>query len=101
MFFQHRCESRKSVILNKPPSGLLYFSTLRAWNFRLERYVFQLFFRRHFQDILLLFLSEIAVQIGDQIGPGMDEKNESNVRCFFNDFWMTFRGSQTGSAGGW
>ena len=74
VFFRHRCEDAKSMILNNPPTFLLCFSILKASILELKKCIFQLFFRRRFVEILFSILDRILVQIGAQMGAKIDEK---------------------------
>ena len=95
-FFQARCEYARSVILNNPLMVLLYFSTLRGSIFDLKMYIFRLFFRRCFEDVLFSIFGRNLGQIGGQMGAQIDEKFEKKLSWFFNEILMDFRSPRWG-----
>ena len=67
-----RCEKYD---LEQPSNVFLCFSILKASILELKGYIFQVFFRRHFVEVLFLILDRILVQIGAQMGAKIDKKS--------------------------
>ena len=64
-----RCEKYE---FEQPSYVLLYLSILKVSMFEVKRYIFQLFFRRRFVEVLFSILDRILVQMGAQMGAKID-----------------------------